>query len=134
MKAILILVCVILFFWVMARIGKKFKDSQWVAEAKFIEVKESLTLPEITICPSKPFKEDTNDTILNFETLTYEKDELIHELGLNWTFYSTQIHSLTKGKCFTAFFNQKVKAKTCIETFYLQKGIDYDIYLHTSGT
>ena len=57
MKALFILVCVILFFWVMTCIGKKFQDSQWVATAKLIDAEDALPLPEVTICPVKPYKD-----------------------------------------------------------------------------
>ena len=133
MKALFILVCVILFFWVMARIGRKFQDSQWVATAKYIDIEDSLALPEVTICPVKPFKDHALDVLTNFEGLTYEEAEIIQYLGLNWTVYSREVQSLNKGKCFTAFFNQKVEANVNVETFNLPKNMDFDIYFHASG-
>ena len=55
-KTILILICVILFFVIMARIGKKFQDSQWKALARLGSTYEELPLPEVTVCSSKPYK------------------------------------------------------------------------------
>ena len=118
----------------MTCIGKKFQDSQWVATAKLIDVEDALPLPEITICPVKPYKDKAQDVLTDFDGLTYEEAEIIQSLGTNWTLYSKEVQSLTKGKCFTAFFNQKVKANVNVETFNLPKNMDYDIYFHTSGT
>ena len=43
----MILTCVILFFVIMTKIGKKFKDSQWKAIAKLDETYDELALPEV---------------------------------------------------------------------------------------
>lgn len=123
MKALLIFICVIFFFVLMVQIGKKFKDSQWKAVATLEETYEELAYPQLTICPSKPYKEGAGNELLAYfwHANTYVESEMIVD-----TTGSTQelVRSWNKGRCFAIDFSQSSNASVT-----LNKGLDYNIYL-----
>ena len=90
LKTLLILLCIILFFVLMAKIGKKFKDSQWKAMATLQEEYSELALPELTICPSTPFKSSAVN-VLDFDSNIYELAEFVTEIGSLATVKSEEI-------------------------------------------
>lgn len=116
----------------MIQIGKKFKDSHWKAVAKVEENYEELALPQLTICPSKPYKEGSGNMLLSEEYFfanTYEEGEMIVDTSLPATIQE-QVRSWNKGRCFAIDFETSKN----ISWIILNKGLDYHLYLGTKNT
>lgn len=73
LKLAIILACFTFFIASLVFVGKKFQDSDWITAAKREESDDELSLPQVTICASKPYKDYGNVAVpALFADLAYD--------------------------------------------------------------
>lgn len=133
-EALIYVVCIIWFFYLMGDIWQKYIKKATTFVSSFEgSGDDAWPLPYITLCPTSAFK--SRDLLLTqqeYDTGTYSSGDIFYNLTkLTEDFTINETNTVANGKCFTVTDKKQRYAKDFV-TVHLKRNIDLDIYFIVS--